>query len=454
LHHAASLRPLPAGSVAGKRVLIAEDNPTNRRILQEQLGALQMDCALAENGRQALQMLRIAAHSARPFDVAVVDMKMPVMDGMALCQQVRADGALAGVRLVMLTSITGRDEARRAQTLGVDAYLAKPVRQQELVGTLAMVLGSAPSEPLPEQASGQLAGLAGRRILVVEDHPVNQEVVTAMLAAFGCETVLAEDGLMALAQLERGDFDVVLMDCQMPTMDGFEAMRRLRDPAYRQHDLARARSTPVIALTANALSGDAERCRAAGFSDYLAKPFRQRDLGEILVRWVRAREPLAATGAPPAPALLPLLNHDAPRPNGLAATGDILDGRVLNNIIAMERNGARDLLGRLVTTYAASSAALVMAADEGFTRQDAAAVAQALHTLKSSSANIGAIEFSQACARIEALARQSELASAAALWQPLRAGNDAVLAALQALNSGSAPATEVADRPRAAVAQT
>jgi PAS domain S-box-containing protein len=445
---AVAARPVPAASIAGKRVLIAEDNPTNRRILHEQLRALEMDCALAENGRQALQMLRIAARSASPFDVAVVDMKMPIMDGMALSEQVRADAALAGVRLVMLTSITGRDEARRAQAIGVDAYLAKPVRQQELIATLSMVLGSAPAELAPQKATSRLTGLAGRRILVVEDNPVNQEVVTAMLAAFGCEASLAEDGLVALGLLEREDFDVVLMDCQMPTMDGFEAMRRLRDPAYRQHDLTRARRTPVIALTANALSGDAERCRVAGFSDYLAKPFRQQDLGEILLLWAQARDLGVAGGSASAlaparlallPAPLPVVDgaaHPAPAA-GAAAVDAILDERVLKDILAMERNGARDLLRRLVTTYAQSSAALLDAAEQAFARQDPAAVAQALHTLKSSSANLGAVHFSRACGQIEALARQSNLAPAEPIWRDVRAGYGDVVAALHALRPGT-----------------
>jgi PAS domain S-box-containing protein len=467
-------RPAPAASIAGKRVLIAEDNPTNRRILHEQLRALEMDCALAENGRQALQMLRIAARSASPFDVAVIDMKMPIMDGMMLAEQVRMDAALAGVRLVMLTSITGRDEARRAQAIGVDAYLAKPVRQQELVATLSVVLGSAPADLVPHPAPGALAGLAERSILVVEDNPVNQEVVTAMLAALGCRTRVAEDGLVALGLLEREDFDAVLMDCQMPTMDGFEAMRRLRDPSYRQHDLSRARRTPVIALTANALSGDAERCRAAGFSDYLAKPFRQQDLGDILVRWLRDRDAAiaatapalppappaaelpaaqpAAAPAPPAaaPAVAAAASADAEPPAiDAAAAEPLLDERVLKDILAMERNGARDLLRRLVTTYAQSSAVLIENAAQAFARADAAAVAQALHTLKSSSANLGAMRFSRACARIEAFARQSDLASAEPVWQVVRARYADVVAALLALRPGAGTPAEDAAGPRA-----
>ncbi len=425
-------RTVPAASIAGKRVLVAEDNPTNRRILSEQLRALDMDCALAENGRQALQMLRIAAHSATPFDVAVVDMKMPIMDGMALAEKVRADAALAGVRLVMLTSITGRDEARRAQAVGLDAYLSKPVRQQDLVATLAAVLGSGAPEPAPQAAVGHLAALAGRRVLVVEDNPVNQEVVSAMLSSFGCEWRLAEDGLVALNLLEREDFDVVLMDCQMPTLDGFEAMRRLRDPEYRQHDLGRARHTPVIALTANALSGDAERCRAAGFSDYLAKPFRQRDLGELLTRWLPGAAAVPGNGAAvPTPAALPV--HAAAAPAAPVPGEPVLEARVLDDIMTMERNGARDLLRRLVAAYLGSSATLIEAADRGFAAGDGAMVAQALHTLKSSSANLGAVRFARACGEIDALARSHALGEAAPRWAALRPTHDAVVAALRAL---------------------
>ena len=418
--------PIDLAALAGKRALIAEDNPTNRSILLEQMRSFAMDCGVAENGRQALQMLRIAAHSASPFDVAVVDMKMPIMDGLTLAENIRADAALHALPVLMLTSISGRDDARRAQAIGVDAYLSKPVRQQDLIHGLATVLRPQPADPSPASTADRWAALAGCRVLVVEDNPVNQEVVGAMLGGFGCEVRLAEHGLAALQELENGAFDVVLMDCQMPTMDGFEATRRLRDPQYRQHDLDRARSIPVIALTANALTGDAERCRAAGFSDYLAKPFRQADLGQMLLRWAGNRQG-AATTAPQADAAQAL--PDAP---------PILEAAVLAEIDAMESHGARDLLARLIATYETSTSSLAQKAEAGFAAADTVAINHALHTLKSSSANVGALGFSRGCAQVQELVRENRLPEARARWAGLQEELHGVIEALRALRPRSA----------------
>ncbi len=400
-----------AATLAGKRVLIVEDNPTNRSILLEQMRSFAMDCGVAENGRQALQMLRIAADSQSPFDVAVVDMKMPVMNGLLLAEAIRADASLQLLPIVMLTSIAGRDDARRAQALGIEVYLSKPVRRQELISGLATALQVRSAEPAEAADQETFVALAGCRVLVVEDNPVNQEVVGAMLAGFACKAQLAENGLQALEMLERESFDVVLMDCQMPTMDGFEAMRRLRDPLYRQHDLERARAVPVIALTANALRGDDERCRAAGFSEHLAKPFRQRDLGKILLRW--CSDPGVRTD------------------RGASVPGAVLDPGIIQGIVAMERNGAKDLLQRLIATYESSSAAMAQQADLGFAQGDAAAIDHALHTLESSSANIGALQFAQACATVHALVRAGRLREAGEDWSRLRDQRQQLVTALR-----------------------
>jgi signal transduction histidine kinase/DNA-binding response OmpR family regulator/HPt (histidine-containing phosphotransfer) domain-containing protein len=443
-----AIGPAPAradgalADLAQRRVLIVEDNPTNRGILEEQLRRAGMDCASAGNGRQALQRLREAARMHCPFELAVVDMKMPIMDGLTLVESVRQEPLLRDLRLVMLTSISGRDDARRAQELGVEAYLSKPVRQQELLACLANALQRRAAAGATNAPARPPAELAGRRILVVEDNLVNQEVARAMLDHFGCSATLVGDGAAALELLARECFDVILMDCQMPVLDGFETLRRLRAPAAAaedaHHPLQVARRTPVIALTANALSGDAERCRAAGFSDYLAKPFRQEELARMLATWVRAQaDALAGQGAGGA------ADPAAPRPD---AEMPLLDAGVLEQIRAMEGNGAPDLMRRLVQVYGSSSAELVSAGARALEQGDAAALEQCLHTLKSSSASLGALRLARSCAELGVLARRADLAEAGARWPALHAEYERALEALRALG----PGRRLADAPVAA----
>jgi len=467
LHHATG--PLPACGAAtvadlvGRRVLVVEDNPTNRGILEEQLRRAGMECASAGDGHEGLLRLRAAARSDRPFEIAVVDRKMPVLDGLGLVERVRDEAGLRGLRLVMLTSISGRDDARRAQEMGVDAYLSKPVRQAELLACLASALQRRVSPPGPLEPLPHDPQLAARRILVVEDNPVNQEVVRAMLEHLGCTATLVEDGAAALALLARESFDVVLMDCQMPVLDGFETVRRLRAPPQApldpSHPLQVARRTPVIALTASALPGDAERCRRAGFSDYLAKPFRQEDLARLLQRSIgrMADAPLAPGGgaataarvddgaasaplapAAPAPAAHPAAPIDMPA----------LDAGVLGQIRAMERNGASELLRRLVRVYEKSSTELLAAGASALAQADAAALEQCLHTLKSSSASLGAVRLARSCAEIGALARRADLVAAQGRWPGLRAEHDEAVAALRAI----VDAPPVPGRPAVAMA--
>ncbi len=414
------------GSLAGRRILIVEDNPTNRQILEEQLSALAIDCACAENGRQALQMLRVAVQSHRPFDGAVIDMKMPVMSGMELVEQIRSDPAMRGLRLVMLTSMSGRDDVRQAHDLGIDAYLSKPVRQNDLIASLAAVLEPGPRAQAAQDPPSWDSGLADLRVLVAEDNVVNQEVVRAMLTGFGCAIELVGDGAQALDALERGRFDVVLMDCQMPNLDGFEAVRRIRDPEYRQHDLARARGIPVIALTANALNGDAQRCLDAGFTGHVAKPFRQRELAAALVRWC------VPAGGRQAPAPAGVAGGEGGGTTDAAKVADgALDAGALEPILALERNGAQDLLRRLVATFAESSGMLVADTDRGFDENDFPAVIRAVHTLKSSSANLGALSLSRICAQVEASLRQENADAARNAWHSAHALRSGALHALE-----------------------
>ncbi|MCU0951297.1 MAG: response regulator [Burkholderiaceae bacterium] len=420
---AALALPAPAAELAGRRVIVVEDNPTNRSILDSQLRKLGIEVATAEQGLQALELLRAAARAGERFDAALIDMKMPIMDGLTLAGAIRRDPALTHMALVMLTSLAGSSEARQAHEVGVDVYLAKPVRQQELVNTLASLLVArrAPARP----ARARVA--QGVQVLLVEDNPVNQEVARVMLEDLGAQVRLAANGRHALDALARERFDLVLMDCQMPEMDGFEALRQLRNAAATPQ-LASARSVPVVALTANALAGDAERCLEAGFDDYLAKPVKQGQLAAAIVRQMRTR---------PRP-----LQEDAPmRDVTEGGEAAVLDPTVLERIVDMERRGAPRLLLRLIETYLESAARLVAAAEHALAEADAGALRQAVHTLKSSSANLGAGDLAARCAELETLAREGDVPQSRLQWPQARAEYERVVRALRRLAGDTTPAT-------------
>ncbi|HTN50633.1 MAG TPA: response regulator, partial [Burkholderiaceae bacterium] len=287
---------------------------------------------------------------------------------------------------------------------GIEAYLTKPVRQAELIDALARILlCEAPSAPAP------LVVAPGRRarVLIVEDNLVNQEVARAMLTELGCSIRVACDGREALATLRDDVFDLVFMDCQMPEMDGFEAVRRFRSAAA--HGYATAPDVPIVALTANALAGDADRCLQAGFSDYLAKPVRREELDAALLRWVR--EPAAV--APPQE-VMPAPPADATEAQDEA--GSSIDMTAIDLIRDMERRGATRLLDRLVSTYIATAARLVAQAAYALKAGDLAALQHATHTLKSSSANLGAIELARRFGTLERHARSGALDAAREEW--------------------------------------
>jgi hypothetical protein len=417
---AAVASPLAARELRGRRVILVEDNPTNRSILEMQLKSVGMDVATADNGSTALELMRAAANAGTPFDVAVIDMKMPIMDGLTLAGELRRDAALSTVRKVMLTSLASGNEAQLAYESGVDVYLTKPVRQSELLDALARVLTR--EEPIVPRAATVAPGKRAR-VLVAEDNLVNQEVARVMLKDLGCEIRLADNGREALNAMRTQAFDLVLMDCQMPEMDGFEALRRFRTAKPADYETSLA--VPIVALTANALAGDQERCLAAGFSDYMAKPFKQQQLDQLIDRWTRSdgkpapsAEPVAA--APPA-----------------APIEGALDLAVIERIRDMEKRGASRLLQRLIATYLATAAKHVADAEQALASGDASALRHAVHTLKSSSANLGATGLSQHCATLETHARASQIQAARRDWPAARSEYERAVVALKAMSAAS-----------------
>ena len=266
----ATPEPLPQVDLAACRVLVVDDNDTNRRLLASLLLSWGCVSADASGAAQALVLLRRAVAEGKPFEVALLDMNMPEMDGETLGRLIREDPDLAGLRCVMLTSAALRGDGERMRQAGFDAYLTKPLKEGHLRRCLeALRLGGDEARSAVPMITRHVLEETSRRnvrILLVEDNATNQKVASTILERRGCRVAVAENGRQALDMLAKTPFDVVLMDCQMPVMDGFEATERLRSGKDKVLDAA----IPVIAMTANAMQGDRERCLQAGMDDLVA----------------------------------------------------------------------------------------------------------------------------------------------------------------------------------------
>jgi CheY-like chemotaxis protein len=258
----------PSAALGEVRVLIVDDNATNRSILREYLGSWGCRTAEAASARQALVLLQEAARHGQPFRVALVDMQMPEADGAMLARWIRADAQLRDLLLISLTSAPVAGEAARLHEIGYAEYLQKPIRQSHLYDILVAALRP---RPAPESA---------RRILLAEDNEVNRTIALRILACAGYDADSVSDGRQAVEAVCHGGYDLVLMDIQMPEMDGFEATAEIR------RRLAPSACPPIVAMTANALEGDRDRCLLAGMNDYIAKPIRLEELRTTVERWI------------------------------------------------------------------------------------------------------------------------------------------------------------------------
>jgi signal transduction histidine kinase/DNA-binding response OmpR family regulator len=299
---AVASEPAPAlpGRLPQLHALVVDDSETNCRVLQEYLRAWGCTCELAGNAEEGLAALEQARARGTLHDVVLVDYHMPGMDGEAFALELRKRPHVGQVPLVMLTSVSGLGERARMEAAGFAAHLVKPVRHGQLHDCLATLFGAGkPRELLTKTGMltatklHQLWPQRGVKILLVEDNPVNQRVAVGLLRKLGYEHMVACDGHAALAAVRGGTIDIVLMDCLMPGMDGFEATRILRSEGCK---------LPVIAMTANAMSGDRERCLECGMDDYITKPINVPQLDALLARWsahVRGKPAVRMRDAPP-----------------------------------------------------------------------------------------------------------------------------------------------------------
>jgi CheY-like chemotaxis protein len=267
--------PLEEAQLLGMRALVVDDNLTNRRILERLLTGWGMKATLAENGQQALASLAQAVDAHKPFALVLTDADMPEIDGFQLVEEIRKNPQLAGVALMMLTSGGQRGDAARCRELGLAGYLTKPVGQAELLEAVLRVVASKDSTEKPSLVTRHSLREERRplHILLAEDNVVNQKLASRMLEKHGHNVVIAANGRRALERLENEDFDLVLMDVQMPEMDGFEATATIR-----RMEEATGAHLPVVAMTAHAMQGDKERCLTAGMDGYLSKPLNVKKL--------------------------------------------------------------------------------------------------------------------------------------------------------------------------------
>ena len=419
---ASATSPTPPAELRGVHVLIVDDNATNREILRVRLAEWGMRPQEAIDGPSALQALYLAIEAKAPFVLAVVDMHMPGMDGASLGRAIQADPRLKNTRMVMLTSLGARGDVKRFEEIGFSGYLTKPVRFQDLFGVLTLALGEpagAPrsSRPIATRHSTREALPSFRnskaRILMAEDNATNQQVALGILKNLGLHADAVANGREAVDALKTIPYDIVLMDVQMPEMDGYEAARAIRDP---QTGVANP-TVPIVAMTANAMQGDRAKCLEAGMNDYVAKPIAPRALAEALAKWLpKDADPVPAQPAPsPAPPPSP-----APAPAPLPPPVDE-DRPVWDKEDLMDRLMDDEKLARTITDVFLSDVPHQLdTLDADLKSADAAAIRLHAHAIKGAASNVGGKRLFSVALEMENAAKEQNVPAAAARMPDLR----------------------------------
>ncbi len=397
--------PGETASMKGMAVLVVDDNATNRRILDETLSHWQMRPTLCDSGPAALDTLLQAAQAGEPFPLVLIDVHMPQMDGYDLAERIRQQPALAGATLMMLTSGGSPGEGARRRDLGISSYLTKPIKQADLWKAIMQALGMPISQD--ELLSAPQSTRAGKglrlRVLLAEDNLVNQQLAVRLLSKRGHKVVVANNGREALAALKTEPFDVVLMDVQMPEMDGYEATA-----AIRRLEQSSATHVPIIAMTAYAMKGDRERCLEMGMDSYISKPIRAQELFESIETIVPAAT--QTVGSDPIHAV-----EEAPDRRHVDTTGQILD-----EAAALARVGDdRELLAELAQLFLHECPHLLSNIRLAIAEGDPVKLKSAAHNLKGSVDNFAAKRVVEAAWKLEMAGRDGNLTGVQETWRVL-----------------------------------
>ncbi|MGH8237286.1 MAG: response regulator, partial [Steroidobacteraceae bacterium] len=405
----------------GQRVLVVDDNATNRRVLAGQLAQYGVQAACASSAEEGLALLMEASAADRPFEIALLDHHMPGCDGATLGRRVGTDERLRRTRLVMLTSAGQRGDAQRFAELGFAAYLTKPVTRRELCHCLELLLASKAevwherTQPIVTRHEISERGPERRRILVAEDNVVNQKVARGVLQTLGYDADIVNNGRGALAARKSGRYDLILMDCQMPELDGYEATREIRN-----WEAAGAR-IPIVALTAQVMKGTDLECKTAGMDDYLTKPLDRVKLRDCLERFLGKPADLAQAERS-GPRLLQTV------PSAAEADAPV-DWEQFNHLVDGNAGLARELVELFKTSSEVALRDISAAASSG----DLATLEAKAHALKGASGSMMAAAVSAAAAKLEAAARSGECERITALADEV---TGEVTRAIEYLNRG------------------
>ncbi len=361
-------REISLASLRDARLLIVDDNATNRRLLRHNLAGWGMKMDEVESGPAALTRLREAVKHGAPYDLVITDMNLPLMNGLVLSRLIKCDRELAATHIIIITSMSERVELPILRVVGIDDCLTRPVKQSALFDAIATSLAGDVLPPSQRAKRDKPALIrTDVRVLVAEDNPVNQKVAVRQLERVGISADAVANGIEAVEAVSRGDYSLVLMDVQMPEMDGLAAARELR---------RRGAVVPIVALTANAMDGDRERCLSAGMDGYLSKPIIEDDLVRMLDRFL-------------------------PQENGSP-----LDATMVGRL----REVGPEFLREIAKIYLDDAPARLTALREAVANSDAHAISTAAHAFKSGSGNIGAMILHDLCAELEIMGRHGTLA--------------------------------------------
>jgi CheY-like chemotaxis protein len=381
--------------VAGLRILVVDNNPSAREIMLSMLESLKFDATAVSSGAEAIGELEQAQIEGKPYGLALMDWMMPGMDGIETIKSIRADTKLAHTPSVIMVTAYSRDELmQRAQDTKIEGVLVKPVSPSTLVSGILTAFGK---EALlrPRKKERHDACLAAKKalhgayLLLVEDNAVNQDLALELLAAADIRVDVANNGVEAMEMVAKADYDGVLMDCQMPVMDGFEATREIRKDE-RFADL------PILAMTANAMTGDREKCLECGMNDHISKPI---DVGQLFVTLERWIKPKAAAAELSVESSIAIAEKDDDMPN--------IPGMEIDKALRC-LGGNVKLLRRQINRFNETQADVMSRIKTAIENNDTETAARAAHTLKGQAGAIGALKMAERAAMVEGLLNRGE----------------------------------------------